>query len=470
VSQQQQQAQEVVHPSQIVDITQQDDPNGYYLKVFLLDDSINHAKWRVKTDSIPKHIQKFVGRPFILTKEHYHPLEFENVSIDYNDIPATVNKLLETQDQYKIGTIRKVERSINPAQAAYGATWNAYVEITDPVAVQAFKNGYTPRYVSASVFRLNEHESPQETTDFEPLHLAAVDNPAYGIHKAGVRGACQGNLTKCSKQLAQASVYSSLTNSNTTERTDNLSTDNAEASQQQQPNVTQSTPGIPTTAADNNNAAASQSQQPSQQQQTQPQQLRPVTGNTAPFEVQKQVEQPKQSAEQQPQQQQSQTNMVEGMATLITKYEALLNRVNELETFKQTAQKTEEETKTAAKRTKIENVIPADYADSPEERTKAIESLMKMPDGPELDYFLQKFVTPVTAPKDKPVQEASNKTSFMRAKRVTDYAQTTKTPKQKGSVQQAATNSPDNLDLSRLRRICSMTDIVSNTSNSGGAF
>jgi hypothetical protein len=96
--------------------------------------------------------------------------------------------------------------------------------------------------------------------------------------------------------------------------------------------------------------------------------------------------------------------------------------------------------------------------------------LMKMPDGPELDYFLQKFVTPVTAPKDKPVQEASNKTSFMRAKRVTDYAQTTKTPKQKGSVQQAATNSPDNLDLSRLRRICSMTDIVSNTSNSGGAF
>ena len=469
MSQQQAQQQEAVHPSQIVDITQ-DDANGYYLKVFLLDDSINHAKWGIKTDSIPKHIQKFVGRPFILTKDHYHPLEFDSLNIDYNDIPATVNRLLETQDKYKVGTIRKVERSINPAQAAYGATWNAYVEITDPTAIQAFKNGYTPRYVSASVFRLNQHESPQETTDFEPLHLAAVDNPAYGIHKAGVRGTCNGNLTKCSKQLAQASVYSSLTNSNTSERTVNLSTDNAEVSQQQQPNVTQSTPGIPTTADNNAASQSQQSQQPSQsQQQTQPPQLRSVTGNTAPFEVQKQVVEPaKQSAEQP--QQQPQQNVVQDMATLITKYEALLNRVNELESFKQTSLKTEEESKTAAKRSKIENVIPADYAGSPEERTKAIESLMKIGDGPELDYFLQKFVTPVTAKDAKPVQEASNnnKTSFMRAKRVTDYAQT---PKQKPVQQAANPNQPDqNLDLSRLRRICSMTDIVSNTSNSGGAF
>lgn len=460
-----------VHPSQIVDITQ-DDSNGYYLKVFLVDDSINGAKWRIKTDYIPKHIDKFVGKPFILTKEHYHPLEFENVSIDYNDVPGTVSRLLDIQDKYKIGTIRKVERSINPAQAAYGATWNAYVEITDPTAIQAFKSGYTPRYVSASVFRLNQHESPQETTDFEPLHLAAVDNPAYGIHKAGVRGTCNGNLTKCSKQLAQASWgYSSFVNSNTSERVVNLSTDNAEPSQQQQPNVTQSTPGIPSTTTTDNVVSLPQQQQSQSSQPSQPQIIRPVQGNTAPFEVQKQ-EQPKPVEQQpQPQPQPQQQNLVQDMANLMTKYEALLNEVNDLKAFKQTTQKTEEENKTATKRTKIENAIPADYAGSPEERTKAIENLMKISDGPELDYFLQKFVTPLVA---KPVQEAANEqnkpTSFMRAKRVTDYASTTKPNNNKKAVAQASLPSADQIDLSRLRRICSMTDIVSNTSVQGGRF
>ena len=471
----QQEQQQLVHPSQIVDITEND--NKYFLKVFLVDDSINAAKWRIKTESIPKHIEKFVGRPFILTKEHYHPQEFDSVPIDYNDTQGTVNRLLAAQAPYEIGTIRKVERSINPAQAAFGSTWNAYVEITDPIAVQAFKSGYTPRYVSASVFRLNQHESPMETTDYEPLHLAAVDNLAYGIHKAGVRGTCTGNLPKCSKQLQQAAAeklrevangYSSLVNSEPTQLTINLSTSNAETSQQLQPNVAQSPTGTPSTnAADNNSNTTANNPQT-----TQPQQpiVQPVSGNTAPFEVRKieptatVVEQPKPTPN---------TNTINDMAALMTKYEALLNRVNELETFKQTSLKTEEEKQIAAKKSKIESAIPANYADSPEERTKAIESLMKFSDGPELEYILQKFVAPVAMPKPQEgVQKAGledNKpSSFMRAKRVTDYA-TTSTNNKKDSVQQAAVTSND-VDLNRLRRICSMTDIVSNSSNSGGHF
>lgn len=463
----QQEQQQLVHPSQIVDITEND--NKYFLKVFLVDDSINAAKWRIKTESIPKHIEKFVGRPFILTKEHYHPLEFDSVPIDYNDTQGTVKRLLAAQAPYEIGTIRKVERSINPAQAAFGATWNAYVEITDPVAIQAFKNGYTPRYVSASVFRLNEYESPQETTDFEPLHLAAVDNPAYGIHKAGVRGTCSGNLNKCSKQLAQASTgYSSLVNSEPTQLTINLSTSNAETSQQLQPNVAQSPTGTPSTNATDNNNNTPSNTAPQSQPQPQPI-VQPVSGNTAPFEVRK-IE-PTASIVEQPKPTTTNTSTINDMAALMTKYEALLNRVNELETFKQTSLKTEEEKQIAAKRSKIESAIPANYADSPEERTKAIESLMKFSDGPELEYILQKFVAPVAMPKPATdgVQEASDKkpSSFMRAKRVTDYAATQK----KSSVQQASVqNGTGDVDLTRLRRICSMTDIVSNSSNSGGHF
>jgi hypothetical protein len=513
---------QLVHAPQVTDITEEDNGNRLFLKVFLLDDSINAAKWRIKSDSIAKHIEKFVGRPFILTKEHYHPIEFEQVPIDYQDTNNTVGRLLQAQEKYRIGTIRKVERSLNPSQAAYGTTWNAYVEITDKAAVEAARKGFIPRYVSASVFRLNPNESPQETTDYEPLHLASVDHPAYGIHKAGVRGSCNGDLIRCSAQLAQASslinsdVYSSLVNSNTSERLVNLTDNNAEHQQQQPTTVTPSNQTGTTAAAtsDNNVVAANPSptqsqslppqptqlpQQPQQQQQQPQQQLRQITGNTAPFEVQK-VEPTTKQAEQQQQPLQPQ-NLVQEMAKLMTNYEALLHEVNDLKTFKQTAQQTEEQNRTQIKKSKIESAIPADYADSPEERTKAIDSLMKLSDGPELDYVLQRFVTPVAnispcalakmqteQAEQKGVEQAAaangkkDKASFMRAKRVTDYASTSSSNnnnnrqvKKPAAVAQAAAatdggNNNNTIDLNRLRRICSMTDIVSNTSFEGGRF
>ena len=87
--------------------------------------------------------------------------------------------------------------------------------------------------------------------------------------------------------------------------------------------------------------------------------MRPVSGNAAPFEVPK-VEQ---SQQQQPEKFQvpttTQDHIVQEMAKLMTEYKTLLHEVNELKTFKETTQKTEEENKTATKRSKIENVIPA---------------------------------------------------------------------------------------------------------------
>ena len=79
---------------------------------------------------------------------------------------------------------------------------------------------------------------------------------------------------------------------------------------------------------------------------------------------------------------------------------------------------------------------------------------MKMPDGAELDYFLQKFVSPVANPtptaseqqqqQQKAVKQASAAGSFMRsAKRVTDFVNETKpaATTTSAAVAQASTSS-----------------------------
>lgn len=471
-----------------------EDKNKLFLKVFLLNADVNRANWGIKKEYIPKHVDKFVGRPFILTADRNHP-KYEDVKIDYNNIQGTIGQLLQHQERYRIGTIRKVE----PVLSAASDSWAAYVEVTDPTAISAFKAGYIPKYVSPTIFRLNPAEPPEVTTDYEPLHLAAVDFPAYGVNKAGIRGSCSGDLVTCSNALASASVpiedcgfcikgtlegftnvYSSLVTNPVNQASVNLSVNST------------------------NNA---ESQQPTQQPQTQQSQQQPSsvpavevpTTTTplqpkpegAPFEVPKKVEavkveevkpaegnRPGQVGSSNESNKSNSSNSAnkDEVATLRATVEALLSQVNELKSFRENSEKTEAEKKIAAKRGKIESFIPENYAHSnKEERTKAVEYLMRFDDGPELDYIMQKFVSPVTM-KEQQQKEAikqgsiSNITTRAAAgKRLTDYAAASPNDNnsQQAAVAQAATT---NFDIKRFQRIVSMSDIVGNSAYGGGAF
>lgn len=512
-----QQPQQEQAPPRVVDVFE-DKKGKLFLKTFLIDDSINRAKWRIEKDYIPKHIEKFVGRPFILTRERLHPTEFDSVRADYNDVQGTIGRLLQAQEKYRIGTIRKVEPVANSSVSqASSSTWAAYVEITDPTAITAFRAGYIPKYVSPSIFRLNKNESPEVTTDYEPLHLAAVDYPAYGVHKAGIKGSCEGDLVKCSNQLAQASTTSTtpdcgfcvkdalegFTNSydstitsdssylisSTNQASDKLTENSVNESvpaQQQQPPVD--------TALKQEQSQPQQSQQqpqPQQQQQPQTTQVAPNnTGTGQPFqrvvteEKKEEIKPAKGNKE----------GQVEGgtenhtdnkgkdneVASLKATVEALLNKVNDLESFKKSSEKTQAEKKTAAKRSKIEKAIPENYANSPEERTKAIDSLMKYSDdGSELDYILEKFVSPATQSNNKGErrgirQAAASSASEITtrapapAKKLTDFTDSSKSNNNNTGVSQAG----DIVSMRKTARICSMTDIVANMNGGagGGSF
>ena len=511
--------------SEVVDVFE-DKKGKLFLKTFLVNSDLNLAKWRIHPDYIPKHVEKFVGRPFILTQERGHPLEFERAKIDWNNINDSIGGLLQAQEKYRIGTIRKVEAVKNfknqasASERQSSSVWAAYVEITDPNAAQAFKSGHIPRYVSPAVFRLNQTESPETTTDFEPLHLAAVDIPAYGYQQAGIRGSCEGDIVSCSNALAAASApveevgfcvkgvldgfqntftNSSLVLSGVKQASVNLSVNStstdsqpqAQPQQQQQQQQTQQPP--PTQPVANNNTTP---QTPSSQilsnipQQPGIPQPRP---EGAPFEV------PKVEAKDEtkpapgnlpgqlgPSPNASNNNddktKQDEVATLRATVEALLSRVKELDSFKAESEKTTAEKLLAAKRSKIEAVIPSDYAKSKEERNKAIEALMRFEDGPQLDYILEKFVTPTTAPPINPLLPLDGKekrglkqagfsesiTKRVPSKRLSDYAAvpnaeqaTTQPAIQQASIDQAAI-------LKRAARIVAMSDIVANSQYSGG--
>lgn len=476
-------------PHHVSDVFEQ---NGkLYLKTFLIDDSVNQANWGVRSEYIAKHINRFVGRPFILTAHRNHPYEFYGaIREDYNDLPGTINRYLHAQEKYRIGTIKKVEprpsstssieaagesRASSSLPAVSDNAWFAYIEITDPVAISAFKAGNIPKYVSPTIFRLSHSDKPEETTDFEPLHLAAVDIPAYGFDKAGIRGSCEGDLVKCSSQLSQASAsiedcgfcikgtlegfanrYSSFVKSglnNATDLTENK-IDSVPAAQNPAPTDTQK-------------------QEQSSQQQSQPQ--TPIepnkTGEGQPFtKVEPVIEKPKEEPKkEQPRQETGAEKEKESnnnnkptkpspeVTELSQQLQALLEEVKGLKSYKETQEKTARDVKDAARRSKIEAAIPENYANSAEERKKAVDVLMKYDKDEELEYVLNSFVAPTINAANKPraVPPRSNK--------LTDYG----TAKANTNVQQGSTAQPT-ADIEKMRRIVAMSDIVGNASAGGG--
>jgi hypothetical protein len=109
----------------------------------------------------------------------------------------TLNQILTAQSKYKIGEIKKVDST--------GNQWFAYVQITEPKIIDSFKQGNIPKFVSPAIYDPTGEPDGTKVRDFSPIHIAAVDQPAYGL-KAYVRGACEGEATQCLNELKSATI------------------------------------------------------------------------------------------------------------------------------------------------------------------------------------------------------------------------------------------------------------------------
>jgi hypothetical protein len=254
-----------------------------------------------------------------------------------------------------------------------------------------------------------------------------------GIDRAIIRGSCVGTESTCTRNLAAASILDTVSDAYKTaiveqlrdiahkydigyssyvdkpgtnpleklaESTTNASTNiNDAQSQQPQPQSSTNTvsptpstsqPTVTITTTDSNSIPFTVAPNTSGQGQpfsVKTEDVKPAEGNQ-PGQIGGAV---KSTAEER----NSNSNNKDELAELRAQYAELKNMVAPLVEFKHNTEKAETERKTAEKKAMLESVIPEDYANSTEEREKAIASLMKI-DGSELDYIVDKFVVPLT--------------------------------------------------------------------------
>ena len=170
---------------------------GKYAKYWLLNaKETNKNGWGIDPSTAGQNMQKFIGRPLVITSNEWHDTseygeEYEHPYLPTDDIQA----ILRHQDQYKVGTIVEVEQDD-------AGDWFARIEMLDK-----FANMSLPPFCSPAIYQLDGTESEGNISKWEALHLAALDeNPAYGARIALLKGTCLGTNSECKTQLKVAKI------------------------------------------------------------------------------------------------------------------------------------------------------------------------------------------------------------------------------------------------------------------------
>ena len=259
-----------------------------YAKAFLIDDRVNKNDWNVPNEAMEKYSTGFIHKPLIMYTGYTHPDYLKEGVVSNSS--SFVKDVLGVQNRFKVGEIIDVKYEPR-AEAPNRKAWFAYVKLTDPEFISALKSGDVPFYVSPQVYDTNEN--PQYTaasgvegtvSDFIPLHLAIVKEPAYG-NVARIKGICDGKGPVCINALKSAAEHmidhierfkSAKDNSsffeNSGSDTYKLTNKYIDENQQQSPSVTASNTNPTTTAGNNFNYQSSP--------QTQTQTPNPVSTRT----------------------------------------------------------------------------------------------------------------------------------------------------------------------------------------------
>ena len=166
-----------------------DDQNDHlFLRAFLLDSSVNQNAWGVSPDTLQQNIQTYIGKPLVVQEDFQHP--------DSGD--PNYEHHLQYQEKFRIGNIVGI--------AENKGIYSAIVDVTDPNAKDAFRQGNLPLYVSPQLFHDGVgKEADDNAATWRGTHLAIVNEPAYGAVKARVTGQCNGDSKTCLAQLKRAS-------------------------------------------------------------------------------------------------------------------------------------------------------------------------------------------------------------------------------------------------------------------------
>lgn len=170
-----------------------EEANRFFIKAFLIDDSVNKNNWGVTTSALERRLQTAVGKPLIT---YLRGNFLDHPPADSGD------ELLVIQEQFRVGNIVNV--GIDPkTRHAF-----AVAEVTDPEAIDMIKSGKI--FVSpAVVFKdqdVKRIDGKNIVQDFQFGHLAIVKQPAYDEVKSQIVAHCTGTNSVCESELAQATA------------------------------------------------------------------------------------------------------------------------------------------------------------------------------------------------------------------------------------------------------------------------
>lgn len=198
------QREKLVVPSQIVSVKKQ---NGKRIvKSFIADSSINLNGRGIKKEAIDKIMQTAKNKPYLLPPFLDHPQRPTPYPQDPNDDIELIHK---TAKPYEAGIMYDLERVNSEDNPGY----NAYIELTSPLAIGLFDEGILPRWMSMSIYKFDKNEPDTEITNAVVNNICAVRNPAYGA-KARILGMCVGDRDDCKTGLRDASSTVEMTGTN----------------------------------------------------------------------------------------------------------------------------------------------------------------------------------------------------------------------------------------------------------------
>ena len=170
---------------------------GFLVHTFVISNQVNANNWMVTNDANRQDGKDFEGKPDILF--------INEKGIKDHTTGKTKEESLRVQEPFRKGTIKKIKGT------DVGRKLTATSKIDDEKTKQLIRS-HDVRFVSPAIFpkSLEDVEIVRTGPDthihiihrYDALHVAFVDEPAYGID-AAVGPICEGNVKDCMIRLQQ---------------------------------------------------------------------------------------------------------------------------------------------------------------------------------------------------------------------------------------------------------------------------
>lgn len=159
---------------------------GFFIRIFFINDKVNLNKWQVTWDAIKQDISDVVGVPIVLQEDLRHP----NFAIQNLYAKGYIIDYILDEEKHEASVIARI---LDPETITL--IQQGKLKFSSPAVVA--RSNLTIETLSSGIDLLSR---------FIALHLALVRQPAYGKVDAKITGQCTGTGQTCGAKLRQLSA------------------------------------------------------------------------------------------------------------------------------------------------------------------------------------------------------------------------------------------------------------------------